>query len=76
MHENSIVHRDLKPENVVMSYVSYTLRREFAKYVTSDGLLSAREEDKHTVGHLIMCALKSLKARLMIAVWTSGAWEC
>lgn len=57
-----------------MSYVLCLIFREYAKFATLDGQLSVRGEDKHIVEHLIMYALRSLKALLTIAVWISGVW--
>ena len=67
-----IAHRDIKPENIVLSHVTNLLFRELLNYVTLDGLLDVKIEDRPTVEHLIMLLLRYYKVSSIINVWIFG----
>lgn len=67
-----IAHRDIKPENIVLSHVTILLFRELLNYVTLDGLLDVKTEDKPIVEHSIMLLLRYYKVSSIINVWIFG----
>lgn len=75
MHEHHVIHRDLKPENIVIIHVSFSLLREYPRFVTSAGLFTVqRSSGQLSAARLSIFHLKFLKEIYITKKLTHGQW--